>query len=83
MTRRAPRPDHFRTIRWSIKRIRAYSGRKSGTFVWVVSRYRWGSDLARPTRVTEAVLGFYPTLPAAMDSARRDCAVFYDERSRP
>lgn len=54
-----------------------------GMKAWVAFRYRWVRMFGVSTRHTEAVLGLFPTMEAALDRARRDCAVFYDERSRP
>jgi len=81
MTRKKRAPQ---TLRWMIKRTRVSGGRQSGLNAWAVYRYRWTPNpILGRIRIVEAVLGLFPTLPAAMDSARRDCAVFYDERSRP
>ncbi len=80
MTGQARRPE---TLRWMVRRTRVSGGRRAGMSAWVAFRYRWVRLFGVPTRHTEAVLGLFPTLEAAADRARRDCAVFYDERSRP
>lgn len=78
MTGQVRRPQ---TLRWLIKRTRVSGGRRSGMSAWVVLRYR--PAIASRARVVEAVLGHFESLPAATERARLDCAVFYDERSRP
>ncbi|MBQ9918039.1 MAG: hypothetical protein IJO71_12680 [Microbacterium sp.] len=72
------------TVRWLIKVVRVSSGRMRGHRAWVVQRYiRHVSRGPARGRLVLAVLGYYGTLPAAMDAARKDCGLLYDERSRP
>ncbi len=71
------------TLRWMVRHTRVSGGRRAGMTAWVAYRYRWVRHFGVPTRSVEAVLGLFPTMDAAIDRARRDCAVFYDERSRP
>lgn len=82
MTHQAP-AARVHTQRWLIKRVTVSSGRRRGKTAWGVFRYRTDVHSQSEERIILALLGMHETIPAAMATARLDCALIYDERSRP